>query len=668
MTRRHMLPSDVSLLRWAQDAQLSPDASRLAWRELSVDEAEDRVVSQLMVAAADGRGEPRPFTEGPADLLPRWSPDGCWIAYLAAADGPPALRLAPLDGGAPERVEAPGAVGWLEWSPSGDRLALGVTVPDRRPPDSPQARNAPRVVRGLTSRLDGAGWKTGRTHVFVYDLATRVLRQLTKGDYDYETPSWSPDGERLVVVADRSGERDRRRGYGDVWVMSASGGRLQRLTRGVGGAALPNFSPDGSRVAFIGTLHLDDQTERDSRLLVVAADGSGSDGPGSCSVLAPALDRPVGVTLGPGRPYAWLSADELVFNVVEGGTVGISRGWTRGRGSTVVSGPLQVMGLSVAGEGRRRRIAYEAAWADQPGEIFVSSLAGASPVRVSRAVEPLAAAADLLPVTSHRAVAPDGLEIEYFVMSPPQRRGGGARRRPASAPPPLFLDIHGGPSFYNPISQGFAYYQVLAAAGYAVVLPNPRGGIGYGEGFRRLLTGRWGSADLPDLEACCDDAIARGLADGARQFVGGYSYGGYMTSWVVGHSNRFRAAIVGAPIVDALSMFGTSDVGFSLPTSLGADPWKAPEKLLRQSPLTYAADVTTPVLLHVNEGDLRCPPSQTDEWHVALVWLRKQVEYVRYPGGSHEGFYPMEGIPSQFRDRAERFCSFLAQHGGQPAR
>jgi len=147
--------------------------------------------------------------------------------------------------------------------------------------------------------------------------------------------------------------------------------------------------------------------------------------------------------------------------------------------------------------------------------------------------------------------------------------------------------------------------------------------------------------------------------------VGGYSYGGYMTSWVVGHSNRFRAAIVGAPIVDALSMFGTSDGGSSLSTSLGADPWKAPEKLQRQSPLTYAADVTTPVLLHVNEGDLRCPPSQADEWHGALVWLRKEVEYVRYPGGSHMGFYPMAGIPSQFRDRAERFCAFLAQQGGQ---
>jgi len=492
-----MLPSDVSLLRWAQDAHLSPDSSRLAWCELSVDETEDRVVSQLMVAAADGRGEPRSFTEGPADFSPRWSPDGHWIAYLAAADGPPALHLAPLDGGAPEPVEAPGAVAWLEWSPSADRLVLGITVPARRPPDSPQARNAPLVVRSLTSRLDGAGWKNGRAHVFVYDLATRALRQLTKGDYDYEAPSWSPDGERLVFVADRSAERDRRRGYGDVWVMSASGGRLQRLTRGVGNAALPSFSPDASRVAFIGTLHQADQSERDSRLLVVASDGSGSDGAASCSVVAPALDRPVGVTLGPGRPYAWLSADELVFNVVEGGTVGISRGWTKGRGSAVVSGPLQVMGLSVAGEGRRRRIAYEGAWADRPSEIFVSSLSGASPVRVSRAVEPLAAAADLLPVTSHRAVAPDGLEIEYFVMSPPPQRDCGARRRPSSEAPPLFLDIHGGPSDYNPDSQGFAYYQVLAAAGYAFVMPNPRGGMGTGRASVACSRGGGGAPTCP---------------------------------------------------------------------------------------------------------------------------------------------------------------------------
>ncbi len=663
-----MRPADIGLLHWTQDPQLSPDAAQIAWCEVSHDIREDRLAVHLMVAPARGGQLPRRFSQGPGDFSPRWSPDGRYMAFLSASDGPPALSLAPLEGGAVERIEAPGAVSWIEWSPSGDRLALVVDVPSRSD-DTPQVRNAPVVVRGLSQKLDGAGWRSGRRHVHIYDLATGRLRQLTTGDYDHASPAWSPDGDWIVFSSDRSAGRDNRLGLEDLWSIPADGGRVRRLTRGVGGADLPMFSPDGTKVAFVGAPRAAERFEADSRILVVNADGSGAS-----SVVAPGLDRPIGVSVGPSKPYAWLGAEELIFNVVDRGSIGLSRARLGARSARpVVSGDLQVLGISVAGAGRQRSIAYDAAWVDMPSEIFVRPVAAGEPLRVSRTSEHLTASVELLPATRHSTTARDGQEIEYFLIRPSSRQGkarraqgGGRTTRPAS--PPLYLEIHGGPAFYNPTTQLFAYYQVLAAAGYAVVLPNPRGSIGYGLGFRRLATGDWGGSDLVDLLACADDAIEHGFADGKRQFVGGYSYGGFMTAWLVGQTGRFRAAIVGAPIVDHVSMFGTTDVPSFLAASLQGDPWSDPEGLRYRSPLTHAPEVTTPVLLHVNEGDLRCPAGQADQFYSALKWLGKSVDYLRYPGGSHLAYFPTAGTPSQSRDRAARFLDFLSSHGGTRAR
>ncbi len=659
-----MRPADIGLLHWAQDPQLSPDATLVAWCEVSHDEKQDSLAMHLMVAPARGSESSRRFSEGPADFSPRWSPDGRYLAFLSASDGTPALRLAPLEGGAAEKIDAPGAVSWIEWSPSGDRLALVIEAPGRTE-NTPEARNAPVVVRGLSQKLDGAGWRSGRRHVHIYDLERATLRQLTAGDYDHASPAWSPDGEWIVFISDRGAARDNRLGLEDLWSIPANGGRLRRLTRGVGNADLPMFSPDGTKVAFVGVSRAVERFDTDSGILVVSADGSGAR-----SVVAPGLDRPVGVTLGPSKPFAWLGADELIFNVVDGGSIGLSRAKLGARTARpVVSGDLQVLGVSVAGTGRERSIAYEAAWVDMPSEIFVRPVAAGTPSRVSRTSEHLTDSVELLPATRHRATASDGQQIEYFLIRPSSRRGktGGAKgdgRAGRPAAPPLFLEIHGGPAFYNPTTQLFVYYQTLAAAGYAVVLPNPRGSIGYGLGFRQLASGDWGGRDLADLLACADDAVDRGFADGRRQFVGGYSYGGFMTSWLVGQTGRFRAAIVGAPIVDHVSMFGTTDVPSFLAASLQGDPWSEPEGFRYRSPLTHAPDVTTPVLLHVNEGDLRCPAGQADQFYSALKWLGKSVDYVRYPGGSHLAYFPTAGTPSQCRDRAARFLEFLSLHGG----
>ena len=658
MARHVMGPGDLRLVRWAEDVQLSEDGGRVAWCETALDLERDEPVSNIMVTATDGSGRPRRFTDGPHDLSPRWSPDGHYLAYLCASGGSPALHLAPLEGGTPIKVDSPGAVLWIEWSPTGDRLILVVKIHAQAEDADPRARNAPRVIRGLSNRLDGEGWSEGRRHLFVYDVDKRALRQLSSGDYDHLQPSWSPDGSTIVFVSDRSSRRDDYSGRGDVWTIAAKGGRPRRLAGGLGDAAFPTFSPDGTRVAFTGLAGGDQQAGRDGRLFVVDADGTSEP-----ERLVPGLDLPVGFTFS-GKPYVWLTPEELVFAVADGGTVDLRRARLGPRSArAVVSGEMQVAGVAVSGPGDRRVLGYASAWADSPAEAFCLDLGKRtrSPVQVSHANDELRRSVELLPTERFRARASDGLEIEYFVIRP--RRSAGVHD---GVLPPLFLEIHGGPHLYNPISEIFTSYQSLAGAGYLVVLPNPRGSIGYGEQFTGASRGDWGGADFEDLMACADDVIDRGLADPKRQFVGGYSYGGFMSAWAVGQTTRFKAATVGAPVIDHVSQFGTSDVSVYFADAMEADPWDPPQRLESCSPLSYVPKVETPVFLYVNEGDLRCPPGQADEFYVALKWLRKKVEYVRYPGGSHISFFPMAGAPSQGEDRQRRIIEFLGRHGGVP--
>ena len=638
MALKPFQPTDLKLFGWAQDARLSSGGDRVAWSETTLDYSSDEPASRIMVASADGSGQPRSFSGGPHDSSPRWSPDGRWLAYTSAGEGPPGLMLAPLDGGSPRRVEVPGPVLAAEWSPGGDRMVVVVNVSDDRP------RNAARVIRGMYNRLDGRGWLDGRDHLFVYDVAASTLQQLTSGEYDHAAPSWSPDGSTVAFVSDRSAQRDDRIDYHEVWTIAAGGGRPRRITENLMEGGFPTWSPDGSKIAFTGHIGPGPQAGRDLHLLWAPADRSAAP-----ARVAPALDRPTGFSLA-GRCFAWIGPNELIFSVVDRGTIAVHRATLEAETSTpVVEGDAQVMDLDAVGG----VVAYTSAWLDEPAEVWCAPREGA-PRRLSGAGDRLRNSVALIAADRLTATSTDGLGIEYWVMRPPARRGRGK--------PPLYLEIHGGPQLYNPIPHLFTYYQALAAAGYLVVMPNPRGSVGFGEAFTSQVRGDWGGAAFDDLMACVDDVLERGLADPIRQFVGGYSYGGYMSALTVGKTGRFRAACVGAPIVNMTSQFGTWDGGAYFADAMAQDPWSGEERYRAQSPLTYAPKVSTPVFLHVNDGDLRCPPGQADEFYAAVKWSGNEVDYVRYPDGSHLSFFPMVGPPSASEDRLDRILGFLGRH------
>jgi dipeptidyl aminopeptidase/acylaminoacyl peptidase len=648
-----MRPEDLKLYGKVNDVRFSPDGQSVAWVEISLNLDKDTSAMVIKMAPSDGSHEPREFTHGPREFSPRFSPDGRYLAFLAATDGPPAAFLAPLDGGVPLRVCAPGPVAEIAWSPDASRLALVVATGLTEPaPSDPKAGNAPRVITGAFNRLDGGGFLEGHTHLFVYDPADQSVRQITRGNYNHVNPSWSPDGSTIAYVTDRSRQRHDTLGRGEIWKVSIDGGRPERVTGVLRDVEMPSFSPDGRRIVFTGVAHQHDWAGRDPHLLVVDASG------GDPTVIAPAFDRPSYAV----RPAAWLSNSEVAFVALSQGSAVVARTRIGQRGASIVAGgDTQIESFDVHAARGVRRLAVCSAWVDDPGDVYVMSLdePDAARVRLSRSSDVIRNEITLAPARRRVIKSHDGLPVEYFVMEPPRDSPG--RRQ---GKPPLYLHIHGGPNAYSPLASSLPFYQSLVAAGYAVILPNPRGSIGYGEEFAHRVVGDWGGEDYHDLMACVDDMVRRGRVDERRLFVGGYSYGGYMSSWIVGQTNRFKAAIVGAPVTNLISEFTSSDISTLLGDIAGGDPWRDREMFLERSPVSHINKVSTPVFIHVSEGDLRTPTGQSDELFVSLRFLGKEVEYVRYPGGSHGAVSTLVGPPSQNVDRVGRILDFLARHGG----
>ena len=286
----------------------------------------------------------------------------------------------------------------------------------------------------------------------------------------------------------------------------------------------------------------------------------------------------------------------------------------------------------------------------RPAERGVRDIHSGAPSRrpLTQLNSDFVAEVELAPVSRSIVIRPDGTEVEYFTLLPPGR---------AAERLPLHVDVHGGPHASWPSGRWLAFHQAMAAAGYAVVLPNPRGSTSYGQAFASACTGDWGGGDDEDVLACCDDLIERGIADGERMFVSGGSYGGFMTSWLVGHTDRFRAATAVAAVVDQTSMVLTTEIPEFDVFNMGGQPWARPHEYETRSSLTYLPNVKTPVLVIHWEGDLRVPIGQGEELYSGLRLLGKTAEMVRYPGGFH-----IRRTPSQAVDYTRRMLAWDVQH------
>jgi len=661
--RRDVRPEDLAAIATVGDAQLSPDGETVAFVRTDIDLASDEYRSTIWTVPAAG-GEPAQLTRGPhRDTAPRWSPDGRTLAFLSDRDGAAQLYLLPRTGGEARCVTVlPYGAGPAAWAPDGTRLAFRAPVDAAHADRSAKPTHRPRVVTRAQYKADGFGYTFDRRHqLFTLRLPDGAVTQVTHEDLEHAGPAWSPDGRRLAFVRARAGVDEYS--LFDLWVLDAGGGETRQLSREIGRAVAPAWSPDGAWIACFG--HDEQETgfgDSAVRVWLVPAAGGAPGGRAAAGSPAPdgarrltagydraaVLARPHEVTPPPlwaadGRSIAFLAADagriHVVRAAVPGGTV-----------TTVAGGARQIQSVAAAAG----RVVFTASDPAIPADVFACAADGSDERRLTD-VNAGWLAEVALPRVEHRGFAsPHGGELDGWVTHPI----GGHR------PAPLLVEIHGGPASYaGPLFPlGLLHTYVLAARGWAVLQLNPTGSGSYSKAFAHGIRGCWGERDLPEQLAAVDALVADGTVDPARLAVSGYSYGGFMTSWTITHTDRFNAAVVGAPVVNLESFHGTSDIGpwFGAWEMLG-DVVTRRETYRRLSPINYVERVTTPTLIVHGEADDRCPISQGEELFAGLVAAgRAPVEFVRYPGQSH-GFRGA-GRPSHRIDVVRRVVNWVERY------
>jgi dipeptidyl aminopeptidase/acylaminoacyl peptidase len=638
-----MRPQDVYALVNAGDPRISADGTRVAYTVTRVDEDANDYRSAIWVAQLDGSSEPRAFTAGEKrDSTPRWSPDGRWLAFASnrgEEKAPAALYVIPAEGGEARKLtDQKESVESIAWSPDSTRLAFTVRVRDEAYEEEDERKRAPRRFTRAFHKLDSVGW-TGdrRKHIFVVELESGEATQLTRGDFEHDNPAWSPDGTRIAFEGLRD-ERWDTELVSRIYVVDAGGGEPQALTGDEGSYEAPAFSPDGARIAY--KMVVEDGTyPHHGQIGVMGDDGEDK------RLLTQSLDRQCSPYPDSREPI-W-DGDRLVFAVEDGGNTHLYAVAADGS-----SQPQRLVGgeQAIAGyDARDGAIAYVASTYTTMREVY----AGTEGTRLTNVGRSFVGERELIEPERFSATSQDGYEVDAWILRPPHFAEGSRY--------PAILTIHGGP--FTQYGTGFFdEFQVMAAGGYVVLASNPRGGSGYSEAHGRAIRGPvgdagpgWGVLDYQDLMAVVDTALERyDFVDGERLGVIGGSYGGFMTSWIIGHTNRFRAAISERAVNNLVSMFGSSDLFWVFERQFGGPLWDNVDAYIDRSPSTYAQQIDTPVLVLHSEQDLRCNIEQGEHLFTLLRLLGKEVELLRFPSESHE--LTRSGSP---RHRVVRFEAVL---------
>lgn len=623
-----MQPADVFDLEYATDPQLSPDGRTIAYVRRSFDIMQDRARSNIWLIDV-GSGVQRPLLTGTASFTsPRWSPDGKRIAYISAADSGSQIYVRWLDSASTARLtdirQPPSG---LAWSPRGDSLAFTMFVKDDvkpfakmpSPPEGASWSPLPIVIDRMHYRGDGDGYyEQGYGHVFVVPALGGTPRQVTRGSFDHKgTPAWSVDGQTIFVSADREAGADRRSERAQIHAVDVATGNARALTTNVGMNRSPRVSPDGKRIAYLSvTDNL--KAYQPYGLWVMNIDG------GDARRLVRDLDRDI-------DDLAWDGNAAVAFRYDDEGTTKL--------GSAPLAGGFAVLATGLGGEDLGRpygvasfssaagRFAFNVTTPREPADIAVFSGGGVR--RLTRLNDDLNAVRRLSEVETIQVTAPDGVRSQGWILKPP---GFDAARKY-----PLILEIHGGPhANYGP--RFTAELQMFAAAGYVVLFTNPRGSTSYGEAFGNMIDKAYPGGDHDDLLAAVDAVVARGYVDHSQMFVTGGSGGGVLTAWLVGKTDRFRAAVVAKPVINWTSFVLNADSpAYFARYWFGRNPWDdgAQADYWRRSPLSLVGNVRTPTMLLTGEADYRTPISESEQYYAALQLQGVDTAMVRLPEAGH---------------------------------
>lgn len=640
---------DVFELEIAGDPQISPDGAQVAYARLSNDIMTDRTRSNIWVVDTNGRRH-RPLLSG-ADSYssPRWSPSGDRLAYISSAEGRgPELYVRWMDSGQIALLSnLPASPSAISWAPDGSQIAFTAHVKSEGPtlataPEKPEgAEWAPPVIviDSLNYRADGRGYlEAGNTHVFVIPADGGTPRQLTSGEFNHGGPlAWSPDGSTIVMSSNREDDWEFRRGNTELWSVEVANGDMQQLTDRFGPDRSATYSPDGSKIAYLG---YDDEKMGYHNAGVYVMNVSD----GSVEELTSGFDRSVGAVAWAGsssrlyiqyddhgkRHLATLSMNGRVDSFVDDiGSAGVSRPYTSG-------------GFSVADNGA---YAYSAGAPDRPADV-AAGRRGGSPSILTNLNDDLLGHKTLGNVEEITwQSSAGGLEVQGWIVTPPDFD--------AEKDYPLILEIHGGPfTAYGPHFS--VETQLYAAAGYVVLYTNPRGSTSYGYDFANEIHHNYPGQDYDDLISGVDAVIARGYIDEEQLFVTGGSGGGVLSAWIVGNTDRFAAAVVAKPVINWISETLYSDISTSVPEYwFEKYPWEDPDEYWRRSPLSLVGNVSTPTMLLTGESDHRTPMPESEQYYQALKLRKIDSALVRVPESSH-------GIASRPSNQIAKVDNILA--------
>src|SRR5215204_3629224 len=661
--QRGITAEDYYAFEFLGDPRLSPDGRWVAYVLTTVDQQPNRRLSQIWLVATDGSRPPRQFTTSPqSSNSPRWSPDGRSLAFLStrpdggtqtqpsAASSSPTAATPPasaspassspsnpepqttgtptpaaageatprsqvwvlaLEGGEARRVtNLKNGVGAFDWSPDGTRLVLtSRTGPsDTRPPSSDV-----RHYKHPSYKFNDSGWfDDKRSHIWVVDVQSGAARQVTSGeDWNDSDPRWSPDGRSIAFVSDRTGKAFDESRNTDVWVVSAAGGALTKISAHEEEDSSPRWSHDGKTIAFVGGL----RSRVHPKIFVAPSTG----GQASRNV-APALDLiPSNLTWGE-------AGRALYFETGVRGETHLFRVEVKdGKIRQVTKGARAVRSVDVSDDGRR--MVYAANDFGRLDDLYASDPDGSNERRLTSLNARLWSQLRLASVERMTYKGADGWDVDGFLVKPLGWQEGKKY--------PMILSIHGGPAGQYGVDW-FHEFQVYAARGWAVFFTNPRGSTGYGQKFERGIEGEWGRNDYTDVMNGVEEVLRRNpWVDRERLGVTGGSYGGYLTNWIVGHTNMFKAAVTLRSVVNFVSDEGTRDGAYGHKDDFGGDLFEKFDLYWERSPLKYAARVKTPILILHSENDFRVPLEQGEQWFRALKHFGATAEFVIFPRENH---------------------------------